>query len=100
LDFAKSKLHAAEIYHKIALSYRGMCNYEKYLQYEEIASDSYLPSCSDQAADFLKEAGDLLYIICESELSRRAYERASLFFTKASDIKEGTERDLEKKTLF
>lgn len=88
LEFAHSRLHAAELAHKIALSYRGMRIYDKYLQYEEIASDFYPSLCSDQAADFLKEAGDLLYLIGENELSRRAYERASLFFTEASYIED------------
>lgn len=84
--FAQSKLHAAELAHKIAISYRGIYNYHKYLQYEIIASDLYPSKCSDQAADFLKVAGDFLYIIDEYKLSEQAFEKASFFFAKASDI--------------
>lgn len=88
LKFAQSKLHAAELAHKIAMSYRGMCNYDKYLLYEEKASNLYPSSCSDHAADFLKTGGDFLDIIGENELSRQAYKRASFFFAEASEIEE------------
>jgi hypothetical protein len=85
LVFAQSRLIAAELAHKIAISYRGLHNYRKYLQYEKIASDSI---CSEQGAEFLKEAGDYLCIIGETELSVQAYGMASFFYAQASDVED------------
>ncbi len=84
LEFAPSKFRAAELAHKIALSYRAMRNYDQYLYYEEVAADFYPSATADQAADFLKEAGDVLSIVGEYESSKRAYEKASIYFSRAS----------------
>ena len=81
---AKNDLQYTEILNGKALANLALRKPEEYLECQAQAADGAMNSSPDQAADFMRDAGEILEYMDRKDLAKKAYTRAASFFELAS----------------